>query len=161
MVIGYKLSKQDDSPSIDENEYRSMIGKLHYVAHSRLDIAHDAGLVARFQKDHKETHLVVVKRISRYLKGTMDYGLWYSYKNNFSLEVFTDADWANNVDDQKRTTNGDFLLGGRLVAWKSKKQTCVSQSTTEAEYVAESMNCTQTIWMRHVLEGLNLICLNR
>lgn len=60
MVTGYKLSKRDDSPSVDEKEYRSMIGKLHYVAHSRNDIAHDIGLVARFQKDSKETHLVVV-----------------------------------------------------------------------------------------------------
>lgn len=137
---------------MDEKECRSMIGKLHYVIHSRPNIAHVVGLVARFQKDPKETHLVAVKRIFQYLKGTLDYGLWYPYKGNFSLDVFTDANWAGNVDDQKSTTGGAFLLGRRLVAWTSKKKTCVSQSTIEAKYVATSINCMHAIWMRHVLE---------
>lgn len=126
MVTGCKLSKQDDSPSIDEKEYKSMIGKLHYAIHIRPNIAHVVRLVSIFQKDPKETHLVAVKRIFRYLKGTIDYGLWYPYKGNFSLNVFTDVGWADNVDDQKNTTGGDFLLGGRLVSWTSKKQSCVS-----------------------------------
>lgn len=60
------------------------------------------------------------------MKGTINYGLWYPYKNDFSLEVFIDADWIGNVDDQKSTTGGAFLLGGRLVAWKSKMKTFVS-----------------------------------
>lgn len=94
--------------------------------------------------------------IFRYLKGTIDYGLWYPYKNDFSLKVFTNANWVGNVDDRKSTTGGAFLLGGRLVAWTSKKQNCVSQSTTEAKHVDESMNCTQAIWMRHVLECFRL-----
>lgn len=92
MVIGCRLSKEDDSPSLDEKEYRSMIGKLHYVVHSRLDISHAVGLVARFQKSPKETHMIAVKRIFRYLRGTIDYGLWYPYRGNFSLQVFIDAD---------------------------------------------------------------------
>lgn len=145
MVTGCKLSKQDDSPSVDEKEYMSMIRKLYYVVHNRPDIAHVVGLVAIFQKDPKETHMVAVKRIFRYLKGIVDYGLWYPYNDNFYLKVFTDVDWAGNVDERKRTTGGDFFLGERLVSWISKKQSCISQSTTEAEYVATSMNCTQTI----------------
>lgn len=130
-----------------------MIGKLDYVVHSRLDIAHVVGLVARFQKSPKETHMVAVKRISRYLKGTIVYGLWYPYRGNFSLKVFTDTDWARNVDYQKSINSGDFLLGGRLVSWTSKRKNCVSQSTIEAEYVIASMNCKQFICMSHVLEG--------
>lgn len=134
-----------------------MIGKLHYVVHSRPDIAHAVGITARFQKSPRESHLVAVKRILRYLKGTIDYGLWYPYSNDFNLRVFTDADWDGNVDDQKSTTGGAFFLGGRLVLWMSKKQSCISQSTAKVEYVAAFMNCTQTIWMKHVLNGFKVL----
>lgn len=130
MVISCRLLKEDDSPSVDEKEYKSMIEKLHYVVHSRPDIAHVVGFVARFQKSPKETHMTTVKRIFKYLRGIVDYGLWYTYLGNFSLQVFTDADWARNLDDRKRTTSGAFFLRGRLVSWTSKKQTCISQSTT-------------------------------
>lgn len=71
------------------------------------------------------------------------------------MKVYIDADWAGNVDDQKSTIGGAFFLGRRLVSC-SKKQSCTSQSTTEAEYVAVYMNCTQAIWMRHILEGFNM-----
>ncbi|GLJ38457.1 hypothetical protein SUGI_0783140 [Cryptomeria japonica] len=121
MVIGCKLSKEDESKSIDEKEYKSMIGKLHYVVHSRSGIAHAIGIVARFQMNPKETHLIAMKRIFRYLKGTIDYGIWYPYGEKFDLKVYTNANWAGNVDDQKNTTGGAFFLGGRLVSLSSKK----------------------------------------
>lgn len=77
MVTGCKLSKEDDVTSIDEKNYISMIGKLHYVVHIRPNIAHAVGLVARFQKNPKETHLIETKMIFKYLKGTIEYGLQY------------------------------------------------------------------------------------
>ena len=70
MVIGYKLSKNDDSTKVNKKLYRSMIGKLQYVVHSRLDITLSIGIVARIFQNHRENHLMVVKRIIRYLKGT-------------------------------------------------------------------------------------------
>lgn len=100
--------------------------------------------------------MVAVKRSLRYLKGTIDCGLWYPYNNDFNLKVFIDVDWAGNVDDWKSTTGGVFFLSGRLVSWMSKKQSCISQSTTEAEYVSAFMNFTQTIWMKHVLSGFKV-----
>lgn len=142
MVIGCKLSKEDESKSIDEKEYGSMIGKIHYVVHSRPNIAHVVGIVARFQKNPKKAHLIETKRIFRYLKGIVDYRLWYPYGGNFDLKAYTNVDWAGNVDEQKRTIGGAFFLGGRIVSWSSKKKSCTSQSTTEAEYVAAYMNCT-------------------
>lgn len=88
MTTNCKLSKNDESASIDETLYRSMIGKLQYVVHSRPDIAHAVGIVARFSADHKETHLTTIKRIFRYLKGTEDYGLVYQKGNDFDLKFF-------------------------------------------------------------------------
>lgn len=72
------------------------------------------------------------------------------------MKAYTDVDWAGNVDDRKSTTDGVFFLGGRLVSWSSKKQSCTSQYTIEAKYVVAYMNCTQAIWMRHILEGFKM-----
>ena len=70
MVTTLKLSKNDDSTEVNQTLYRSMIGKLQYVVHNRPDIALAIGIVARFFANPKENHLMAVKRIMRYLKGT-------------------------------------------------------------------------------------------
>ena len=77
MVIGCKLSKNCESLEVDHTMYSSMIGCLLYVTTTRPDVMQVVGLVPRFQSTPKETHVIAVKRILRYLKGTMDYGLWY------------------------------------------------------------------------------------
>ena len=79
------------------------------------------GMVARFQAAPKESHVQAVKRIFRYLKGTIDLGLWYPSKNTFSLKAYSDVDWAVCVDDIKSKSGGAFFLGESLVAWKNKK----------------------------------------
>ena len=77
MVVGCKLSKNDVSPDFNQRTYFSMIGSLLYITTSRLGIVQAVGMVGRFQSTPKQSHLVVVKRIFKYLKGTMTYGLWY------------------------------------------------------------------------------------
>ena len=77
MTTGHKLYKNDDSKEVDQTTYRSMIGKLQYVVHTRHDIALTVGMVARFLANPKENHMMAIKRIMRYLKGIEDYGLWY------------------------------------------------------------------------------------
>ena len=79
------------------------------------------GLVARFQSSPKETYVTVVKRIFKYLKGTMEYGLWYPKSQDFILKEFSDADWAGSVDDRKSTSGAAFFLGNYLVSWLSKR----------------------------------------
>ena len=126
MVTSLKLSKNDESAEVNQTFYRSMIGKLQYVVHSRPDIALAVGIVARFSANPRENHLMAVKRIMRYLKGTEEYGLYYKKNDNFELKAYTDADWAGNIDDRKSTSGGAFFLGKRLVTWTSKKQSCTS-----------------------------------
>ena len=92
----------------------------------------------------------------RYLKGTEDYGLWYKFWGNLDLKVFTDADWAGNLDDRKNTSGGAFFLGKRLVSWTTKKQNCTSQSTTEAEYVVAAVNYSNIVWFKKLLEGMKM-----
>ena len=86
MIIGCKLSKNDESLEVDHTMYRSMIGSFLYVTSTIPDVMQAIGLVARFQSSPKETHMVAVKRILRYLKGTVDYGLWYPKCQDFTLK---------------------------------------------------------------------------
>jgi hypothetical protein len=143
MVVGCKLSKDDISPNVDQRSYRSMIGSLLYITASRPNIMQAIGMVGRYHFAPKQSHLVVVKMIFKYLKGTMTYGLWYPRNQNFQLTAYSDADWANCVDERKSTSGGAFFLGDSLVAWISKKKGSISLSTTEAEYIVAATCCTQ------------------
>jgi hypothetical protein len=126
MVIGCRLRKDDDSPDVDHSSYSSMIGNLLYITTSRPNIMHAVGVVGRYQAAPKQSHLLAVKRIFRYLKGTMNYGLWYPRNHNFQLLVYFDVDWANCMDERKSTSGGAFFLGYSLVALLSKKQGSIS-----------------------------------
>src|SRR5271156_5451591 len=110
MATRCKLTKEDKITEVNQTLYRSMIGKLMYVVHTRPDIAHAVGIVARFSTNPKESHMTVVKRIIRYLKNTEDYGLWYKREGKFELQVYTHADWAGNIDDQQSRTGGAFFM---------------------------------------------------
>nr|GEZ99107.1 ribonuclease H-like domain-containing protein [Tanacetum cinerariifolium] len=123
---------------VDHTDYRSMIGSLMYVTSSRPDIMFDTCMCARYQQNPNEHHVSAVKMISRYLKGTINLGLWYLKDSGFDLTAYSDADHAGCHLDRK---------SDKLVCWSSKKQNCVSISTTESEYVAVSGCCAQVLWM--------------
>eukprot|EP00253_Pinus_taeda_P023654 PITA_23654 len=99
-----------------------------------------------------------VKRIFKYLQGTQNYGLWYPRDTDLTLHAYTDADWAGSVDDRKSTSGGAFFMGSRLVSWFSKKQSSISLSTAEAEYVAAASCCTQLLWMMQTLQDFQIDC---
>jgi hypothetical protein len=156
MVVGCKLSKNDVSLDVDQRTYCFMIGSLLYITTSRPDIMQDVGMVGHYQSAPKKIHLVAVKRIFKYLKGTMTYGLWYPRNQNFQLTAYLDADWENCVDERKSTSGGAFFMGDSLVAWLSKKQGSISLSTTEAEYIATATCYTQILWMIQTLADLKV-----
>ncbi|GJU81838.1 ribonuclease H-like domain-containing protein [Tanacetum coccineum] len=130
---------------VDEHLYRSMIGSLMYLTSSRPDIMFVVCACARFQVNPKSSHLHAVKRIFRYLKGQPKLGLWYPKDSPFDLVAYTDSDYAGASLDRKSTTGGCQFLGCRLISWQCKKQTVVANSTTEAEYIAASNCCGQSI----------------
>jgi hypothetical protein len=138
MTTGCKISKEDESKVIYPKHYRSMIEILLYVTASRPDAKQVVWMVARFQATPKESHLQAVKIIFRYLKGTIDLGFWYPSKDSFSLNPYSYADWAGCEDDRKSTSRGALFLGESLVTWIRKKQSSISLSTTEVEYIAAS-----------------------
>ncbi|CAM8895696.1 unnamed protein product [Rhodiola kirilowii] len=143
-----KITKDEAGTSVDQTLYRSMIGSLLYLTASRPDIAHDVGVCARYQANPKESHLMNVKSIIKYVCGTADYGLWYTKDTNSCLVGYCDVDWAGNIEDRKSKSGGCFFLGNNLVSWFSKKHNSISLSTAEAEYIAAGSCCTQTLWMK-------------
>jgi hypothetical protein len=150
------MSKDDISPDVDQRTYHSMIGSLMYITAAHLDLMKVVGMVGRFKSSPKQSHLVVVKRIFKYFKGTMNYGLWYPRNQNFQLTTYSDADWANHVDERKSSNGGEFFLGDSLVAWISKKKGSISLSTREAEYIVVATCCTQILWMIQTLVDLKV-----
>nr|GEY74318.1 retrovirus-related Pol polyprotein from transposon TNT 1-94 [Tanacetum cinerariifolium] len=133
---------------VDHTDYRSMIGSLMYVTSSRPDIMFATCMCARYQANPNEHHVSAVKRIFRYLKGTINLGLWYPKDSGFDLTAYSDADHAGCHLDRKSTSGSVQFLGDKLVCWSSKKQNCVSISTAESEYVMVSSCYTQVLWMR-------------
>jgi hypothetical protein len=121
MQTNHKLSKDDDSKSTDQRNYRSMIDNLLYVTTSRPDVMQAVGQVAQFQASLKESHVLAVKKIFRYLKGTKEFGLWYPKGKDQSLIAYTDVDWVGCIDDRQSTNGSTFYLGECLVSWINKK----------------------------------------
>ena len=156
MSTSTKLCYDIDGKSVDQTKYRSMIGSLLYLTASRPDISYSVGVCARFQANPKESHLEAVKRIIRYISGSITCGVFYTYATNAEIAGYSDADWGGNLQDRKSTSGGCFFVGKNLVAWHSKKQNCTSLSTAEAEYVAAGSCCTQILWMKNMLKDYGI-----
>ncbi|CAM8886714.1 unnamed protein product [Rhodiola kirilowii] len=99
-----KITKDNAGTKVDQTLYRSMIGSLFYLTASRPDISYAVGVCARYQVDPKESHLPQIKRIIKYVCGTVGFGIWYTKDTNPHLVGFCDADWAGNAEDRKSTS---------------------------------------------------------
>ncbi|GJU07313.1 hypothetical protein Tco_1123743 [Tanacetum coccineum] len=120
-----------------------------YLTASRPDIMFVVCACARFQVTPKVSHLHAVKRIFRYLKGQLKLGIWYPKDSPFDLEAYTDSDYAGASLDRKSTIGGCQFLGSRLISWQCKKQTIVTNSITEVEYVVVASCCGQVLWIQN------------
>lgn len=133
---------------VDQTTYRGLIGSLLYLTASSPDIMFVLCLCGRFQSNPKESHLKVVKRILKYLKGTSTFGLWYSSHSPIQLVGYSDSKFVGCKLDRKSTSGTCHLLGSSLTSWQSKKKACVALSTVEAEYIAEMSCCAQILWIK-------------
>ncbi|GKA58549.1 hypothetical protein Tco_0757737 [Tanacetum coccineum] len=147
---------KDDGQFVNETQYRGMIGSLMYLTASRPDIQFSTCLCARYQANPKESHLIVVKRIFRYLKGTPSLCLWYP-KCSVDLKGYSDSDYARCNMDRKSTLGACQLLRGKLVCWSAKKKQYVAMSSAEAEYVVAAGCCVNILWMKSQLIDYDII----
>ncbi|KAG6509927.1 hypothetical protein ZIOFF_027935 [Zingiber officinale] len=114
---GVKLSKHDKEEKVDPTFFKSLVGSLRYLTCTRPDILYAVGLVSRYMEDPTTTHLKIAKRILRYIKGMIDFGLLYSTSNHFKLEGYSDSDWGGDIDDRKSTTGFVFFMGDTTFTW--------------------------------------------
>jgi hypothetical protein len=128
-----------------------------YLAATRPDLMYVLSLISRFMNCPTELHMHAVKRVLRYLNGTINLGIMYKRGGNEKLEAYTDSDYAGDLDDRKSTSGYVFMLSSGAVSWLSKKQPVVTLSTTEAEFIAAASCACQSVWMRRVLEKLGQI----
>ena len=158
MEAGKSFQKlQDDDDPINIREYQAVIGCLTYASvATRPDISSSVGVLSRFMTKPGKEHWTRVKRILRYIKGTLNHSLKFKSdgKKKVSLNGYADADWARDVDARKSTSGYVFQIGSSTVSWTSKRQTVVALSTTEAEYISLSYATQETVWLRKLLDSL-------
>jgi histone deacetylase 1/2 len=143
----------------DPTLYRSIVGALQYATMTRPDIAFSVNKVCQFMANPLESHWKAVKRILRYLKGTISHGLLLSSSTTgppFSLRAYSDADWATDHDDRRSTSGSCIYFGPNLVSWGSKKQALVARSSTEAEYRSMANTTVDLLWIQSLLHELQI-----
>ena len=117
-------------------------------------ISYAVGKTARYSSNPSDAHWSAVKRIMRYLNGSIHLGLLYKKDGNQRLIGYSDADWAGDLDDRTSTSGYVFQLSGAPISWRSKKQSCVALSTAEAEYMALSSAVQEAIWLERLISDL-------
>jgi len=156
MNVKEKFCKDDGADKVDEAIYRSLIGCLMYLSATRPDIMHAVSLLSRFMYCASEVHFKAAKRVVRYIKGTLSYGIQFSCIENFDLQGYADSDWVGSCDDMKSTSRYCFSFGSGIFSWCLKKQEVIAQSTAEVEYVAATAAANQVLWLRKILADLDM-----
>jgi hypothetical protein len=139
---------------IDATLYRQIIGSLMYLTNTRPNICFSVNTLSQFPVEPRHVHLVFAKHVMRYLKGTLDIGLSYDGDHDFTLSGYTDSDWVGSVSDRKSTSGCCFSLGSAMISWQSRKQSNISLSTTEAEYISVCSASCKPICLQKLLIGL-------
>ncbi|KAH0815732.1 hypothetical protein GEV33_007059 [Tenebrio molitor] len=139
----------------DNKLYRQIIGSLMYLSlGTRPDITYAVNKASQFLENPRKIHWKAAKRIVKYLKGTINHGLYFPVKQEGHVYAFSDADYAGDVTSRKSTTGIVVKLGTAIIAWKSTRQKIVALSTTEAEYVAACQTVKELIWLKLLLSEL-------
>ncbi|XP_048503073.2 secreted RxLR effector protein 161-like [Beta vulgaris subsp. vulgaris] len=152
MEVNARLCSIEGKDLEDVTMYRQLVEVLS-ISRYRPDIAYAVSVISRFMQKPMKRHLEVVRRILRYVKGTIDYGILY--RNDKEIEVVGYCDYAGDLDTRRSTTGYVFNLGSGAVSWCSKRQPTVSLSSTEAEYRAAAMATQECVWLTQLLKDLH------
>ncbi|KAG8641338.1 hypothetical protein MANES_13G140472v8 [Manihot esculenta] len=147
-VVNEKLNKDDGTEPADIALYRCLVGSLIYLTTCKPDLMYSARLLYRFMHSPCQLYFVVDKRVLRYLKDIVEFGLWFQRGKTVKLEGYVDSDWVGSVDDSKSTSFNAFFLGSSPFSWNSRKAEVVAQSIIEAEYTSTVGIANQSIWLR-------------
>jgi hypothetical protein len=133
-LSGIRLEDGGDTPLVDKNLYRQLVGSLLYLTRTRLDISYAVGEVSIYMQEPHDFHWKDAKNNLRYIQGTMSYGIHYAFDCALYLIGFTDSDWVGDSTDRKSTFGYTLSLGSGPICWSSKKQSTIALSSAEVEY---------------------------
>ena len=151
MNVNENLVADDGTGMANAKQFWSIIGGLNYLCHTRPDITFPVNVLSRFMHSPSLHHLGAAKRVSRYVAGTINFGIWYSKVSRFGLYGFSHSNWAGCLEDKKSTSSCMFSLGSGAISWSSTKQDILALSSSEAEYVVVTGAACQAIWLRRLL----------
>jgi Reverse transcriptase (RNA-dependent DNA polymerase) len=156
MATGNMLSKYDGESMENPHLFRSIVGALQYVTITRPDVSFAVNRVSQYMHAPTTAHWMAVKRILRYLKGTVAHGLAIQLSSSPTINAFADSDWAGCPDNRRSTTGYLVYFGSNLISWISKKQHTVAISSTEAEYRGLAMVTAEVLWLRTLFGELGI-----
>lgn len=156
MTPNASLSIDDSTPFDNSHLYRSIVGALQYATITRPDLSFAVNKVSQFMHAPTENHWSAVKRILRYIRGTLHHGTTFHHSSSSDLHAYSDADWAGSLDDRRSTFGFCIFLGRNLISWSAKKQPTVSRSSTEAEYRSLAISCAELLWIQYLLQELHI-----
>jgi hypothetical protein len=154
METNLKPLVDTSSKLLDVTLYKQIIGSLMYLTNTRIDICFVVNTLSQYLEEPRRVHLVAAKHVMRYLKGTLDYGLGYTGYHDFRLYSYIDSYWAGSASNRNSTSRCCFSLGSAMTSWQSRKQSSISLSTEEAEYIAACSSSCEAIWLQKLLTGL-------
>lgn len=150
-----KLAAEEGDQIENPTQYRSLAGALQYLTFTRPDIAYAVQQVCLFMHDPRQVHMSALKRIIRYIQGTLGHGLQMYKSKQRTLTAYSDADWAGCPNTRRSTSGYCVYLGENLISWSSKRQPTVSRSSAEAEYRGVANAVADTCWIRNLLLELH------
>jgi hypothetical protein len=154
-VVGQHLSTEGKLFS-DSTLFRSLVGALQYLTITRHDLSFSVNFICQYMHASTKDHFHALKRILRYVKGTVHHGLQLHRTLSHDLLAYSDADWAGCPDTRRSTIGYLIFLGPNLVSWCSKKQSTVSRSSVEAEYRSLAVATAEVAWIVQLLRDLHL-----
>jgi hypothetical protein len=150
-----KLSVSSGVPFEDPTLYRSLAGALQYLTFTRPDISYAVQQICLHMHAPKTEHMNALKRILRYLQGTMHFGLHMYPSSISSLTSYIDANWGGCPDTRRSTSGYCVFLGDNLISWSSKRQPTLSRSSALAEYRGVANVVSESCWIRNLLLELH------
>ncbi|GKB88886.1 retrovirus-related pol polyprotein from transposon TNT 1-94 [Tanacetum coccineum] len=135
---------------------RSIVGSLQYLAITRPDVSFAVNKLSQFMHAPTQLHLQALKRVLRYLKGTIHHGLFLNQKSAITLTAFSDSNWGGIKDNSRSTTAYILYLGSNIISWRLARQKSVSRSSTEAEYKALANASVEMMWVQNLLHELGI-----
>jgi len=144
-------SKQDEcseEEKVDSTNFRQIVGSLRYLCNSRPDICYSVNVISKFMHDPKKPHLIAAKRILRYVRGAMEYGLLFSYGSKSKKNEFigySDSDWCRDLTNRRNTSGYVFMFNDAAISWCTKKQPITALSSCEAELIKGTFATCQAL----------------